>query len=231
MDIATLLKKDLMKNISLVYFMENYAHSTEQHGDSVILRGKSDRKWTYISCYTEPDLVKIMTRLSLSDKAFAAIEDWMRPQLLKDKKITWELNCHRYYLPKDRIEHSFPELPALKPEDAEHIFEKSKYKEILTLDYVKERISNGISSCIREREKLIGWAMNQDDGSMGFLQVLNEHRGKGHAMHLTMDLAKKINVINHIPFVQIETTNTHSLELVKKAGFVFDRKLHWFMTE
>jgi len=54
------------------------------------------------------------------------------------------------------------------------------------------RITNGESSCIQESDKLIAWAITQDDGDIGFLHVLPEHRKMGYGRIVTMDLINKV---------------------------------------
>lgn len=211
--------------------MESYQHNVEMHGNSIIMRGKSDRDWTYISCSSEKEMQEICELGLINDKAFAAIEDWMLPFLKKERKISWELNCIRLVLPRKKIKSTFPELPALKEEDAEIIFRESVYKSILNVAYIKERITKGLSSSIIKNGKLVAWAMTQDDGSMGFLHVTYPYRGNGYALQLTTDLSRKVSEKERIPFVQIEKSNRTSIELAKKAGFVFDRNLNWFVSE
>lgn len=231
MNSAELLRLDVLKNISLIYFSESYSTSLEYEDDAFILRGKSDRPWTYISCMNPDGLKSALKRLTPADKAFAAIEEWMCPLLMAGRKIIWKLDCERLFYPHKTMWQQQAPLSSLVPENASYIFEQSDYKDILTLPYVKERIENGCSSCISEDGKLIGWAMTQDDGSMGFLHVLPEFRGKGIALHLTLDLMQKVIGRGRIPFVQIERSNSTSLKLAEKTGFVTDRRLFWFDTE
>jgi 8-oxo-dGTP diphosphatase len=73
--------------------------------------------------------------------------------------------------------------------------------------------------------------MTQDDGSIGLLHVLEQHRKKGYAYDLTVYLVERIRAAGRIPFVHIEETNTKSMALALKLGFRKDRRLRWFKIE
>ena len=70
--------------------------------------------------------------------------------------------------------------------------------------------------------------MTQDDGSIGVLEVLEEYRGRGYAYDLTVYLIARLREQGRIPFVQVEDTNTKSMNLALKLGFRKDRRIHWF---
>jgi len=72
------LKKDRFGNINLINFIEN-THITgiEKIGNSLLVRGNSDRNWVYIKCSSIRELSAIKGLLNEQDKCFAAIEDWM----------------------------------------------------------------------------------------------------------------------------------------------------------
>ncbi len=51
------LKKDQIKNLSLLYFLQNNpVHYVKKIGDAIFLKGRSDQDWIYISCYTPSEL-------------------------------------------------------------------------------------------------------------------------------------------------------------------------------
>ena len=229
--VISLLKKDKIKNINMLNFMESYpVMSLERVGNSVLLRGVSDCRWVYVSSADEGELKDVAGRLTGEDRTFAAIEEWMLPTLIRGRALSWELSMTRLVLP----EHvSFPNAPLspsapLSPDDAEYIYEHSIYQQVTRPDYIRGRILGGPSAGVRESGKLVAWLMTQDDGSIGVLHVLDEDRGRGYAYDLTVYLINRLREQGRLPFVQIEETNTKSMNLALNVGFRKDRKIRWF---
>lgn len=232
-DAVALLRKDELKNINFLNFMENNSiTSVEIIGESILLRGTSDRDWVYISCNDKNDLKEIIDRLNEKDKCFGAIEDWMLPVITKGKDILWKLSVVQYYLPEE-VELPAPKYKTmpLNVDDARTIFENSNYKDFLSVEYIKERIQLGISAGVYEENKLVAWGMTQDDGGMGFLHVLDDYRRKGYGYNVTLSLTNEIRKSNKLPFAYIEEKNVKSINMVLKLGFKKDRLVHWFETK
>jgi len=172
-DALDILEKDKINNVNVINFIINYPiNYIEKSAESLVIKGESDRPWVYIVSKSEEELKLIKSRLNSNDKNFAVIDNWMIPILTSGKKIKWILSVYRLFLPDEIIlpVSSFI-IPALKEEDACFIYENSDYKDFLTLEYVNERIKNGISSCIRNNNTPIAWGMTQDDGAIGFLHA------------------------------------------------------------
>jgi 8-oxo-dGTP diphosphatase len=229
--IISFLKKDEVKNINMLNFMESYpVMSLERIGNSVLLRGVSDCQWVYVSSPDERELKDVAQRLTQGDSAFAAMEEWMLPVLFPGRAFSWELSMTRFVLP-DHV--TFPKAPLssltpVSPDDAEYMYEHSIYQMVTRPDYIRGRIQAGPSAGIRESGKLVAWLMTQDDGSIGVLEVLEEYRGRGYAYDLTVYLIARLREQGRIPFVNIEDTNTKSMNLALKLGFRKDRRSHWF---
>jgi 8-oxo-dGTP diphosphatase len=229
--VISLLKKDEVRNIDMLNFMENYfVRSLERIGNSVLLRGMSDCQWVYISSPGERELKDVLERLTEDDRDFAAIEEWMLPLLIRGRALSWELSMMRLVLPE---EVTFPKTPLshitpLSPDDAEYMYEHSVYQAVTRPEYIRARIQGGPGAGIRDSGKLAAWLMTQDDGSIGVLHVLDEYRGRGYAYDLTVYLIARLREQARIPFVHIEETNTKSMNLALKIGFRKDRRIHWF---
>ncbi|WP_411682016.1 GNAT family N-acetyltransferase [Clostridium thailandense] len=73
--------------------------------------------------------------------------------------------------------------------------------------------------------------MTQDDGAIGFLNVLSEYRLKGYGKSITIDLIKKVRKQGKLPFVHIEEKNEKSMKLALSLGFKKDRAISWFEIE
>lgn len=125
-------------------------------------------------------------------------------------------------------EHSMLELTI---NDAGFIYENSEYKDVISIQYIIDRIINGLSSCIRCMDKPIAWGITQDDGAIGFLHVLPEYRRMGYARDVIVDLIRKVRNKNKIPFVHIEEENERSMRLAVGLGFKKDKVVSWFEVE
>lgn len=228
--IVSFLKQDYLKNINMLNFIEAYPiHSLERIGNSVLLRGDSDCRWVYISSPDEEELRAAASRLAESDRTFAAIEEWMVPLLVRDRVVAWQLSMMRLVLPPDVgfAEGATPVVP-LSPDHADYIFEHSVYQNVTRPDFIRKRIQDGPGAGVCESGKLVAWLMTQDDGSIGLLHVLDNHRGRSYAYDLTLYLIGKLRERGKLPFVHVEETNTSSMNLALKVGFRKDRRLHWF---
>ena len=72
--------------------------------------------------------------------------------------------------------------------------------------------------------------MTHDDGSMGFLHVVEQHRHQGMARTLTTALARRLLRLGVQPFLYILTNNTASLRLTTSMGFSRAGRFSWFGT-
>ena len=230
-DILLILKQDEIKNMNMIYFMEEYpVHSLERIDGSVLLRGESDRHWVYISSSDEQELGRVISRLTEEDRCFAAIEDWIVPAIVRDRTLAWRLSAVKLILPKDVTFPSEPRtrISPLSLEDVPHIYESSFYKALTSPDYIRERIQRGPSAGVYESGELVAWVMTHDDASIGVMNVLEPYRRKRYAYDLTVYLIRQIRARGKIPYVHVEETNLTSLDLAHKVGFREDRRLHWF---
>lgn len=226
------LKKDKIKNLSIINVLENNPNSIldiKKIDNTILVKSKSDAEWIYISSPNEKELIKMNAKLNENDKSFASIENWMVPSIIKNHKVKWEVTTFRFFLPDDI---SLPEpknhIRPLSIKDAEIVNEYWEHKSKTSIFYIKDRIEKDIGSGIEVNNKLVAWGMTHDDGAMGFLYVLKEHRRKGYAKDVLFSLTKKLRQRKKIPFAYIMCDNEKSISLTTSLGFVKDRKCSWF---
>ncbi len=223
------LKKDLIKNINLINFIEeNEILETHVIDNAVLVKGISDRNWIYFSCKDENEFNKLIDLLKPEDINFAVLEDWMIPILNKKFNIDVELKTIKYILTSE-VEIPKNKIPVtnLTSDDAGYIYLNYDYREYTNLAYIKERIIKGVSAGIRINDKLAAWAVTHDDGAIGMLHVLPEFRRQGLAKEITIYMIEKLRGLGKLPFAQIEEDNFKSIKLVEGLGFVKDRRVHW----
>jgi len=223
------LEKDKARNINIINFMKNYpVYWVDTAGESVLIRGRSDEDWVYISSKLEDEFQRLIRGLDEEDKCFAVLEDWMLPYIAKGKEIRSRLTSMKL------VYDDINPLPSIKCDvenlsdsDASYIYENSKYKEYISIDYIEDRITKGNGLGIYENDRLVAWALTHDDGAIGFLNVLEEYRGRGYATKVTVAMIKRLLEIGEVPYVHIEEENEKSMNLALKTGFRKDRRIHW----
>lgn len=246
--------RDRVRNANIINFMGDYPiHSVSIAGESVMIKGRSDRDWIYISSTNENEFRILTAELTGNDTCFAIIEDWMLPHLTENRRELWRLSCLRLYLPDSAVvpaadaaaiadegataetaahaDNDAPPVVELVPDDAAFIFANYGYAAYTTEAFIAERIKKGPSFGIREDGRLVAWIMTQDDGAMGLLTVLPSYRRHGYGDRITSALIRQLRASGKLPFVLIEEQNHKSMSLALKAGFVPDRRIHWFELE
>lgn len=233
-----ILNRDRVRNANIINFMCDYpVLRISIAGESVMIKGRSDRDWIYISCANNEEFLALAAELTSDDTCFAIIEDWMLPRLTEGRHELWRLSCLKLYLPdnvndNDSVNNSADgatgTLTVLTPADAAYIYANYDYAAYTTEAFIAECINKGPSFGIREDGKLVAWIMTQDDGAMGFLTVLQPYRRRGYGDLITSALIRQLRASGKIPFVHIEEQNHKSMNLARKAGFIPDRRVHWF---
>ncbi len=141
----------------------------------------------------------------------------------------WYNHCYLYVLKRgrlviDRTHH----VSRLLPGDAPMIARSWPYGR--SADQILRRIENGPGYCIRRKGEPVAWGLTHDDGSMGFLHVVEAYRGQGMARTLTTALARRLLNIGVQPFMYIVTGNSASIRLTASMGFTRAGRFSWFGT-
>lgn len=229
----TILQRDPVRNANLINFMRDYPiRRLEVCGGSVLVGGRSDRDWIYISSADEGEFRTLVGGLSDDDTCFALMEDWMMPIVTERRQALWQMPCMKFYLPFEAPIPA-PDGPTceLVPEEAGYVFAHYDYAQYTTEPYLAERIEKGPALGIREDGRLVAWIMTHDDGAMGVLTVLPEYRRNGYGARITLALIERLRNENRLPFVHIEESNDKSMALSRKVGFVPDRRIWWVEVE
>ncbi len=224
-----ILNLDKISNLSLIGVTENeYAFDIKIIGNSVWLKSQSDEIWNYINSQDKSELNEIINNLNETDKYFAAIDKWIIPFLCKERNIDWEFKVYQLHLPDNvSVKDNNLNIIRLNPSHAGVILETSKYKDILTLEYLNDRISKSFSAGILFNDELAGWGITHDDGAIGALNVIEKFRGKGYGKEIVTSLINENRKAGKIPFAQVEKTNLPALKLFSKLGFVIDKEESW----
>lgn len=223
------LNKNRVRNINILNFINTYPIiRVQDEGNSILVKGRSDQDWVYISSEDEGEFTSLINRLSPEDKYFVLQEPFMLSILQQKAEIDWVLSCRKLYFPEDiNIPTVDCKIQTLKAEQAEYIYEHYEYKQYTSEAYIRDRIEKGVGLGVYEDNKLVAFIITQDDGAMGFLTVLPEQRRKGYAYELTKEMINRLRKKGELPFVHIEENNEKSMNLALKTGFVKDSMVHW----
>ncbi len=217
-----ILKKNEIANLSLIGFIENaYASEVQIEGSSVMAKGFSDQIWVYFSAGNEDELKELLRHLKKNDKHFGALSDETRDIILKNNKPDWQLTALQLHLPGEiKLKKRRYGVQKLSVSDAGYIINESKYKDILSVPYLEDRITKSFSAGIFQKGRLAAWGLTHDEGAIGSLNVLKEFRGKGLGSAVVASLVEQIRSAGKIPFAQVEERNIPALKLCKKLGFI-----------
>lgn len=89
---------------------------------------------------------------------------------------------------------------------------------LVSKEELKELIEHGNIVMGYENSSPVGFIGEHMEGSVGLLQVLQEHRRKGYGTALEIEMIRRTLEKRYIPFGQVVVGNTASLELQKKLG-------------
>ncbi|WP_051199196.1 GNAT family N-acetyltransferase [Butyrivibrio hungatei] len=89
---------------------------------------------------------------------------------------------------------------------------------LVSKEELKELIERGNIVMGYENSSPVGFIGEHMEGSVGLLQVLQEHRRKGYGTALEIEMIRRTLEKGYIPFGQVVVDNTASLELQKKLG-------------
>ncbi len=153
----------------------------------------------------------------------------VRDYLDKNHLIHWINPCYNLVLRNPiytRSDLKF-EMDSLTVNDVEFVNENYEYRSEYSLERIRNAIVNGPTSCIRVDGLPVSYAAINDDGSIGYMYTLKEHRGKGYAFEVSKDISMKVIERGLTPFVQIHQGNSNSLNLALKAGFERANDVYW----
>lgn len=209
------------KKLSIQGFFSNYP--LEEYfilKKSAILFGRSDRLWAHLAGPSGSDMETLLDKHHHKTNYFHAVEDRLIPLLKKFGKIDWQLSTKLFI--REGVSPPTPPLSRvlpLTPSYAEYIHQNSAYNEYTSAAYISDRLGRDISAGIFENGQLVAWALTHDDGSLGFMNVLKDHRKKGYARDIAAAMARMKMEKKEPVFANIEADNLPALKLAEQFGF------------
>jgi hypothetical protein len=217
------------KDLATIGFFKNYpVVEYLKEKSSALILGKSNELWAFLISSNADELSEILAKYHLKTRYFFSVEDWMIPLILKHGSADWILTTDRYIL-EESTGIDLPELPLVNigKSFAPSIHKHSEYKAFTSVSYIEERLSKDISAGFMVKNKLVAWGLTHDDGSIGFLNVLEEHRNRGLGQQILLGLIRQKRELKEAVFGNIIPENLVSKHLIEKLGFKFDRRMSW----
>ena len=196
-----------------------------------------DEGWVIPTLMSEDNLVKAlkktMKETKLESLKFGGVPFEQYEALKPHMDISWDEICYLYVYRGNPFEDTYENrnetnIRPLTLEDAELVYKYYSYKEHDDIDYVKTIIENMPTRGIWIDGELVSWVVQRDEGSIGIMYTLKEHRHKGYAIDLTKSLINEIIKRGDIPFVHIVVGNEASCKLAEKVGFKRSSTVVWF---
>jgi hypothetical protein len=232
--IVNCLKKDLIQNLNILGILENYTDVEIYVDDGEHPRSVLVRRGYFNYIYTKEDSF-IEDALNTQYKkngfyGFSGLEESISKKLRKHFITHWESPGDLYYLPKENFDPSLKkhETKSIDITDAEKIDYYYTFRNNHSIYKIKDDIESRLSSAIYKGDEIVSWVLLHEDNSMGIMYTMEEHRGEGYAVDVTIDLADKILKQGKVPFLQINRHNNKSPGLARKCGFVMDGSAIWF---
>lgn len=182
---------------------------------------------------TDPEAARdLMPAWPLGTVFLHLTDEWMLP-LVESRAESFEGGVFWLFQldPKDFHDRPGPEVRPLDPTWADMIGKVWDPTWDLAGTYVRSRIDLGHAYAVYEDGKPVAWTFlhfeTPEVSMMGFLHVLEPHRGKGYARAVSSALVKDILARGKVPALHVKTDNVPSLELSASLGFHRVKKQVW----
>lgn len=109
-------------------------------------------------------------------------------------------------------------------------FIKENYSTPIDDEYLIERIKSKVFIGAFDQDKIVGFAGIHDEGSIGFVEVIEEYQRKKIASMLETYMINNLLAKKELVYLQVETDNIPSMKLHEKLGYVRSNDIiTWYM--
>lgn len=231
--ITDFLKEDILINLNILGIIENrpeaeiYVDNLENPKGILVNKGYMN----YIYSRDNSFIEEIIERFNKDGYyGFAGIDRSIADRIRGRYGVDWCNPCTLYYMPKENLDLGKikNKVDSIDIKDAETIDYYYTFRGDDSLNAIKDDIINRPSAAVYKDGEIVCWVLTHDDNSLGIMYTKEEHRRKGYAEDVTIDIAEKHIEKGNIPYLQIIEGNGMSPGLAKKCGFVECGKVDWF---
>ena len=229
------------KQIALEYLNQNKLLNADMidsinHNEADILYAQEKGVMVYnissgayvISADEGADIDSMLSLCKKETDCFMIHQDFYYP-LIKDKfGLEKKMECYQavYTRPLPPNNPYDFEIKALTLDYVNFVVRS--YTHPANVDYITDRIMNNFMYGAFLGDEVMGFIGVHDEGAMGMLEVMSNHRKKGIGYALEAFLIKEKLNKGRIPYAHIVTSNTASYNLQKKLGLQFaDSIISW----
>jgi len=195
--ITSFLEEDLLINLNMIATIENVPEA-EIYVDNI-----NDPKGVFIKkdyfhyIYSKEDsFIDEVCDTFFKDGffGFSGVEKSIADKIKNKFQINWDNPCNLYYMTKDNLDLGLikNEVKSIDLRDAVTIDKYYEYSHPGSVEMIKKDILERPSSAIYVNDEIVCWVLLHPDNSMGIMYTKEEHRRKGYAVDVTIDLVSKI---------------------------------------
>lgn len=163
---------------------------------------------------------------------FCGVSNAILQHLKENYQLNWVTRCGLYAYNGESFDGIEVADVTIKPMDAKYwqLVSDGTYYHADQED-IEECLANRVSSAVYVEGKPVCWCLMHHENSLGMLYTLPEHRRKGYALAVMVDICKKIVANGECPYGYIVKGNTASEELAKYYNLQYFFDANWCGTE
>ncbi|WP_459195589.1 GNAT family N-acetyltransferase [Wukongibacter baidiensis] len=232
-EIIEFLKTNLLINLNILGIIENISDVDIYVDDEKNPRGVFIKRGYMHYIYSNEDsFIDEVAETFFKEGffGFAGVEKSIAEKIKGKFQRHWENPCTLYYLPEENLNLDLikNEVQSVDIRDAEIVDKYYEFSHSQSLQAISRDIKDRPSSAVYVDGEIASWVLVHEDNSMGIMYTKKEHRKKGYAVDVSIDLAEKIINSGKIPYLQIIEENNMSPGLAKKCGFEKCGHVSWF---
>lgn len=182
-----------------------------------------------VYCNDEEFIAQFYDVLPKGELHFSATSPFVRNWIAKRHQFVWTCDCNFYYYNGKPLPQPQHEVGSLTVDYVDLVATGTSYT--ADKEEIKQAIANRETSAIYVDGKPVCWCVTHDDYSMGMLYTLPEHRHKGYALSVMLDICHKLLKKGIQPFCYIIFGNTASENLAKKYNMEKNEESFYFGIE
>lgn len=221
------LYQDYLNHLDMIYCI-NHGASIIYFDDQGIVIKFGD---IYMMSIKDPFLGKQLIN-NLDDCKMIAIHNDCFEEVIERKfSLSQEIIAYQYGYLKDTVTLIDAAQIRIKEIGMEYYdFIKENYSTPINEKYLVKRVKSNVFIGAFDQDKIVGFAGIHDEGSIGFVEVIEEYRHKKIASMLETYMINKLLKKKELIYLQVEIDNMPSMKLHEKLGYVCSSDIiTWYM--
>lgn len=216
-EVINYLKQDYLNNLDLIYALDHEAEIIHFSKDGIML------KYNDIYMLSIKD-IHLATQLlnDLNDCQMITIHNDRYQELIKEKFcLTQEIVAYQYgYLKNDVTVIDVPKIHIKNIGIEYYDFIKQNYSTFIDEDYLLKRVQANVFIGAFDDDKIVGFAGIHEEGSIGFVEVIEAYRRKKIASMLETYMIDRLLKEKKVVYLQVDIDNLASMKMHEKLGYL-----------